>query len=88
MGWNTVELVRPHPLFEGAHPENCFYFVHSYYADPDDPSWTTGLTDYGAAFASVVARDNVVATQFHPEKSGDAGLLLYRNFIDRIVRRV
>ena len=88
MGWNTVELVRPHPLFEGAHPENCFYFVHSYYADPDDPSWTTGLTDYGAAFASVVARGNVVATQFHPEKSGDAGLLLYRNFIDRIVRRV
>ncbi len=86
MGWNTVELVRPHPLFEGSRPGSCFYFVHSYYADPAAFEWTAGLTDYGAAFASVVARDNVVATQFHPEKSGDDGLLLYRNFIDRIVR--
>ncbi len=87
MGWNSVDLVRPHPLFEGAPPGAFFYFVHSYYADPDDPEWVAGVTDYGDAFASVLARDNVVATQFHPEKSGDAGLLLYRNFIDRIVRR-
>ncbi len=87
MGWNSVEEARPHPLFDGALLGAYFYFVHSYYADPADPSWTAGVTEYGAAFASALARDNVVATQFHPEKSGDAGLALYRNFIDRVVRR-
>ena len=84
MGWNTVDLRRPLPLFDGVPGDACFYFVHSYYADPDDDAWTAGATDYGAPFASVLARGNVVATQFHPEKSGGVGLALYRNFIARV----
>jgi glutamine amidotransferase len=81
MGWNQVRQRRSHPLFEGIPEDAYFYFVHSYYPDPDDPSVVIGETDYGVTFASVVARDNLVATQFHPEKSGEAGLRLYRNFL-------
>jgi imidazole glycerol-phosphate synthase subunit HisH len=82
MGWNTVSLVRPHPVFEGVPPDSYFYFVHSYHPSPTDASVVLGETDYeGVRFASVVARDNLIATQFHPEKSGPAGLLLYANFL-------
>jgi glutamine amidotransferase len=81
MGWNQVRQRRPHPLFEGIPDDAYFYFVHSYYPDPEDPSVVIGETDYGVTFASVVARENLVATQFHPEKSGEAGLRLYRNFL-------
>ena len=86
MGWNQVRVVRPHPIFEGIADGSYFYFVHSYYPRPEDPSIVAGETEYGVTFASVVARDNVVATQFHPEKSGDTGLRMYSNFL-RIAAR-
>ena len=86
MGWNSVALRQPHPLFDGVPEESYFYFVHSYYAAPDDPSWIAGETTYGIGFASFIARGNVVATQFHPEKSGAPGLMLYDNFVKRLVR--
>jgi glutamine amidotransferase len=81
MGWNQVRQVRPHPIFEGIAEGSYFYFVHSYYPRPDDPDVIIGETEYGVAFPSVIARDNVVATQFHPEKSGEAGLRMYSNFL-------
>jgi glutamine amidotransferase len=83
MGWNAVELCNEHPVFEGIPAGSYFYFVHSYYADPADDEWVAGTTAYGVEFASVVAKDNVVATQFHPEKSGVIGLKLYDNFVKR-----
>lgn len=81
MGWNRVRQRRPHPVFAGIPDGSFFYFVHSYYPDPEDADAVVGETEYGVTFASVVARDNVVATQFHPEKSDEAGLRLYRNFL-------
>jgi glutamine amidotransferase len=81
MGWNRVRQVRAHPLWDGIADDSYFYFVHSYYAVPDNAADTIGETEYGAAFCCAVARDNVVATQFHPEKSAAAGLRLYRNFV-------
>lgn len=81
MGWNRVRQVRHHPLWEGIADDSYFYFVHSYYAVPGDAEHTIGETDYGAPFCCAVARHNVVATQFHPEKSAAAGLRLYRNFV-------
>ncbi|MEX0682520.1 MAG: imidazole glycerol phosphate synthase subunit HisH [Dehalococcoidia bacterium] len=81
MGWNRVYAVRPHDLFEGVPDGSYFYFVHSYYPQPADRSVVIAETEYGTRFASVVGRDNVVATQFHPEKSGDNGLKLYANFL-------
>jgi len=81
MGWNQVRIVRPHPIFEGIADASYFYFVHSYYPQPNDADVIIGETDYGVTFASVIARDNVVATQFHPEKSGEMGLRMYANFL-------
>ncbi len=81
MGWNTVDWVRAHPVTEGIASGSYFYFVHSFYPYTEDASLALGETEYGVRFPSVVARDNVVATQFHPEKSGDDGLRLYANFI-------
>jgi glutamine amidotransferase len=83
MGWNELDVRRDHPLVEGVDGEYA-YFVHSYYADPDDPDAVVATTDYGADFASVVANDagNVFGTQFHPEKSGETGLRILRNFVD------
>ena len=81
MGWNAVRQERAHPVFEGIPDESYFYFVHSYYPVPEDESLVIGRTEYGVPFASVIARDALVATQFHPEKSGEAGLRLYRNFL-------
>ncbi|MDA1035319.1 MAG: imidazole glycerol phosphate synthase subunit HisH [Chloroflexi bacterium] len=85
MGWNAVSVPDEHPVFQGVPPESYFYFVHSYYADPSGDSWVVGTTDYGIKFASVLAKDNVVATQFHPEKSGAIGLQLYDNFVKTYV---
>lgn len=82
MGWNSVEFAGSHPVFQGLPPASHFYFVHSYYADPEDHSGVAGATSYGIPFCSVYARDNLVATQFHPEKSGAVGLQIYRNFLD------
>jgi glutamine amidotransferase len=80
MGWNQVSQ-RPHALWQGVPDGSWFYFVHSYYAVPADPLHTAGETEYGARFTCVLARDNIFATQFHPEKSADQGLALYRNFL-------
>ena len=81
MGWNQVKQKIAHPIFEGIPDEANFYFVHSYYAKPEDGSLVAGETEYGIPFCSVVAKDNLVATQFHPEKSGEVGLKIYDNFI-------
>ncbi|TXG01677.1 imidazole glycerol phosphate synthase subunit HisH [Massilia arenae] len=81
MGWNRVRQARPHPLWEGVEDGSYFYFVHSYYAAPGNADDVIGETDYGSPFCCAVGRDNIVATQFHPEKSAAAGLRLYRNFI-------
>jgi imidazole glycerol-phosphate synthase subunit HisH len=81
MGWNRVRQSQPHPLWEGVPDGSFFYFVHSYYVAPDNRAHIAGETDYGVAFASAVARDNLFATQFHPEKSAEAGLRVYRNFV-------
>lgn len=80
MGWNRV-FQRPHPLWDGVADGSWFYFVHSFYACPSDPRHIAGETDYGARFTCALARDNIFATQFHPEKSADQGLALYRNFL-------
>ena len=85
MGWNQVQQVRPHPFFDGVPNQANFYFVHSYYVDPANKDIVAGVTEYGATFASVVVDANVMATQFHPEKSAEQGLRLYANF-GRIVR--
>jgi imidazole glycerol-phosphate synthase subunit HisH len=81
MGWNQVRIVKQHPIFEGVADGSYFYFVHSYYPQPADATVVIGETEYGVNFASVIARDNIVATQFHPEKSGEAGLRMYSNFL-------
>jgi imidazole glycerol-phosphate synthase subunit HisH len=81
MGWNRVRQARPHPLWQGVADDAWFYFVHSYYAEPADDRHSAGITDYGAHFTSALARDNIFATQFHPEKSAADGLMLYRNFL-------
>lgn len=85
MGWNRVFQQahdgQPHPMWAGVPEAAYFYFVHSYHVHPTDPRHTAGRTDYGAGFTSAIARDNIFATQFHPEKSAAHGLALYRNFL-------
>ena len=81
MGWNQVKQLTAHPIFDGIPDETNFYFVHSYYADLDDSGVAVATTEYGISLCSVLARGNLVATQFHPEKSGDLGLRMYDNFL-------
>ena len=86
MGWNQVyqahpDGARPHPVWDGVPDGAYFYFVHSFYACPSDKRHIAGEADYGGRFAAAIARDNIFATQFHPEKSADQGLALYRNFL-------
>lgn len=81
MGWNQVIPTQPHPLWEGVPSNSYFYFVHSFYAKPKNAVHIAAETDYGGFFACAIARDNIFATQFHPEKSAAHGLALYRNFI-------
>lgn len=81
MGWNQVRQAQPHAMWDGVPDDAYFYFVHSFYAEPVDARHAVGLADYGAPFAAAIARDNLFATQFHPEKSADHGLRLYRNFL-------
>jgi len=81
MGWNQVRQNITHPIFNGIPDEANFYFVHSYYGEPDDRSIVAGETEYGIPICSVITRGNLVATQFHPEKSGEVGLRFYDNFI-------
>ncbi|MFZ6712608.1 imidazole glycerol phosphate synthase subunit HisH [Undibacterium sp. TC9W] len=81
MGWNRVQQSQSHALWQDIADDAYFYFVHSYYAQPANVQHAVGLTDYGSLFACAVARDNIFATQFHPEKSATAGLQLYKNFV-------
>ena len=85
MGWNQVWFQHPagkaHPVFGGVNDGSFFYFVHSFYAKPDEVGHIAAEADYGGRFACASARDNLFATQFHPEKSADQGLALYRNFL-------
>ena len=89
MGWNQINIKRNHHVFKGfndftehqEHISNWFYFVHSYFVKPKDPKITLASTNYGKDFTSVVAKDNIVATQFHPEKSAKSGLLFLKNFV-------
>ncbi|GGB96480.1 imidazole glycerol phosphate synthase subunit HisH [Pseudoduganella buxea] len=81
MGWNQVRQTSPHPIWQGIADDAYFYFVHSYHVQPEQSAHSIGETVYGASFCCAVARDNIVATQFHPEKSAAAGLQLYKNFV-------
>jgi glutamine amidotransferase len=80
MGWNQVKQTQAHAMWKDISDEAYFYFVHSYYVEPENAAHTLGTTDYGHIFSSAVARDNIFATQFHPEKSASAGLQMYKNF--------
>jgi glutamine amidotransferase len=80
MGWNNVSFRKDHPVFAGIPADTEFYFVHSYYPAPSDAMWAIGWTDYGIRFCSAIARQNLIAVQFHPEKSGRLGLKLLANF--------
>ena len=81
MGWNRIKVVNPHPMVAGLPAEAMTYFVHSYYPVPDDPSWTVLTSNHGIEFTAAVGRGNLFASQFHPEKSGAAGLQMLANFV-------
>ncbi len=80
MGWNRLDARREHPVLDGLDGE-AFYFVHSYYPEPGTPEDLFATSDYGAPFCAAAGRDNLIAIQFHPEKSSRAGLKLYENFL-------
>jgi glutamine amidotransferase len=82
MGWNQVKQKKTHAIFTGIPDNSNFYFVHSYYGQPQDPAVILSETEYGITFCSGIAKDNLVAVQFHPERSGDLGLQVYQNFFN------
>ena len=86
MGWNRIDFAKVHPLLDGIKNHSYVYFVHSYYPQPRDPDVVVATTEYGVRFASMVAKKNILATQFHPEKSSKTGLVIMKNFV-RIVKR-
>lgn len=88
MGWNQVTQKVSHPIFDGIQDEANFYFVHSYYPDPDDAEVVAGTSEYGINWCSMLIKGNLVATQFHPEKSGEDGLRMYDNFLKMALRSV
>lgn len=81
MGWNQVKQIVSHPVYDGIPDEANFYFVHSYYGTPEDESLIAGTTEYGVSICSMLIKDNLIATQFHPERSGEYGLMMYDNFL-------
>lgn len=82
MGWNQIQALQPDlPIFAGLPTEAYFYFAHSYYVEPQDQTGVAAVTDYGSPYCSVIATDQVWGTQFHPEKSGDVGMQLLKNFV-------
>ncbi len=87
MGWNTVRIVRRPPIFDGISDEGYFYFVHSFYVSPQDRGIVAGTTEYGSEFTSMVWKDNIFATQFHPEKSQEMGLKILKGFGDFVKRQ-
>jgi glutamine amidotransferase len=86
MGWNTIDFTRTHPLLDGVKDHSYVYFVHSYYPQPTNPEVIVTTTDYGLEFPSMVAKKNLFATQFHPEKSSKTGLTMLKNFV-KLVKR-
>nr|WP_330220584.1 imidazole glycerol phosphate synthase subunit HisH [Syntrophotalea acetylenica] len=80
MGWNQIDIRRPAPIFNGIENGESVYFVHSYYVVPEDDSVVAATTDYGRTFCTAIWRDNLMATQFHPEKSQRVGLKILKNF--------
>ncbi len=85
MGWNTVKLLKRPPIFTDIADNSYFYFVHSYYVVPDDSAIIAGTTEYGIEFTSMIWKDNVFATQFHPEKSQELGLKILKGFKDFVI---
>jgi glutamine amidotransferase len=86
MGWNTVEIEREVPMLQGIVSGDFFYFVHSYYVIPEDKKWISSFTTYGLSFVSSIWKENIFATQFHPEKSQHKGLRILENFVKSISR--
>jgi imidazole glycerol-phosphate synthase subunit HisH len=86
MGWNTINIEKPHPLLEGVENGSYVYFVHSFYPQPTNSDAVVTTTDYGIKFASMVAQKNIFATQFHPEKSSKTGLTMLKNFVNLVKR--
>lgn len=84
VGWSRVKLERPNPLFQGIPDRTFFYFVHSYYVVPEEEGLISARTEYGGDFVSMINRDNIFAVQFHPEKSGDIGQVVLRNFYRQV----
>jgi glutamine amidotransferase len=84
MGWNTIQIQKDCPFFEGLRNGSYFYFVHSYYVVPEEDAWTSTFTEYGIPFASSIWKDNLFATQFHPEKSQEKGLRILENFVKEL----
>jgi glutamine amidotransferase len=82
IGWNSARIVKDHPIFAGLAADASFYYVHSYVFEPNDRSCIAAVCDYGEEAVCAIAKDNIFATQFHPEKSADAGLTLLSNFLD------
>jgi glutamine amidotransferase len=86
MGWNTLNIIKPNELFEGIAEDTYVYFVHSLYPVPKDKSIVCTTTEYGTTFTSTVASKNIYGTQFHPEKSGDVGIKILKNFVKTVVK--
>jgi len=84
IGWNTIEIQRPSLILDGVSDNSYMYFVHSYYAKPGNPQDIVAITEYGATFPSIFEKDNITATQFHPEKSGKTGLIILKNYVNTI----
>lgn len=86
IGWNTIDVVQPHPMLEGIKENSYFYFVHSYIPQPSEQGVVVATTEYGVMFPSIVAKENLFATQFHPEKSSKTGSVILKNFIKSVKR--
>jgi len=84
MGWNTIEKEKEVPMLQGVGSGDFFYFVHSYYVVPEELKWTSTFTTYGKSFVSSIWKENLFATQFHPEKSQEKGLRILENFVKSI----
>lgn len=84
MGWNTIEICRPHPLFSDLEPDSRFYFVHSFYVQSHDPEAVLAETEYGCRFPSILGKGNIMGAQFHPEKSHKYGMRLLKNFAEAV----